>query len=57
MLYYGILYMMVLFMICSYNKPRKIKITKTEIRKQTGITMNKLAKMGKNEPVFFGNAC
>ncbi len=39
----------------SYNKLWKIlidrKITKTEMRKQTGITTNMLAKMGKDEPV------
>lgn len=39
----------------SYNKLWKIlidrKITKTEMRKQAGITTNMLAKMGKDEPV------
>lgn len=42
-------------MTYSYNKLWKIlidrKITKTEMRKQTGITTNMLAKMGKDEPV------
>jgi DNA (cytosine-5)-methyltransferase 1 len=42
-------------MTYSYNKLWKIlidrKITKTEMRKQAGITTNMLAKMGKNEPV------
>lgn len=43
-------------MTYSYNKLWKIlidrKITKTEMRKQAGITTNTLAKMGKDEPVF-----
>lgn len=42
-------------MTYSYNKLWKIlidrKITKTEMRKQAGITTNMLAKMGKDEPV------
>ena len=42
-------------MIYSYKKLWKIlidrKITKTEMRKQAGISTNILAKMGKNEPV------
>lgn len=42
-------------MIYSYNKLWKMlidrKITKTEMRKQAGITTNMLAKMGKDEPV------
>lgn len=42
-------------MTYSYNKLWKIlidrKITKTEMRKQAGITTNMLAKMGKEEPV------
>lgn len=42
-------------MIYSYNKLWKMlidrKITKTEMRKQWGITTNMLAKMGKDEPV------
>ncbi len=39
----------------SYNKLWKIlidkKMTKTEMRKQTGISTNMLAKMGRDEPV------
>ncbi len=39
----------------SYNKLWKMlidrKITKTEMRKQAGISTNILAKMGKDEPV------
>ncbi|MEG1753251.1 MAG: helix-turn-helix transcriptional regulator [Christensenella sp.] len=39
----------------SYNKLWKMlidrKITKTEMRKQAGISTNMLAKMGKDEPV------
>ncbi len=39
----------------SYNKLWKMlidrKITKTEMRKQPGITTNMLVKMGKDEPV------
>lgn len=42
-------------MTYSYNKLWKMlidrKITKTEMRKQAGITTNMLAKMGKDEPV------
>lgn len=42
-------------MTYSYNRLWKIlidrKITKTEMRKQAGITTNMLAKMGKDEPV------
>lgn len=42
-------------MTYSYNKLWKIlidrKITKTEMRKQAGITTNMLAKMGKDESV------
>lgn len=42
-------------MIYSYNKLWKIlidrKITKTELRLQSGISTNMLAKMGKDEPV------
>lgn len=42
-------------MTYSYNKLWKIlidrKITKTEMRKQAGITTNMLAIMGKDEPV------
>jgi len=42
-------------MIYSYNKLWKIlidrKITKTEMRIQSGISTNMLAKMGKDEPV------
>ncbi len=42
-------------MVYSYNKLWKMlidrKITKTEMRKQAGITTNMLAKMGKDEPV------
>ena len=42
-------------MIYSYNKLWKLlidrKITKTELRLQTGISTNMLAKMGKDEPV------
>lgn len=42
-------------MMYSYNKLWKMlidrKITKTEMRKQTGITKNMLAKLGKDEPV------
>ena len=42
-------------MIYSYNKLWKMLIdrqmTKTEMRKQVGISTNILAKMGKNEPV------
>ncbi len=42
-------------MIYSYNKLWKMlidrKITKTEMRKKSGITTNMLAKMGKDEPV------
>lgn len=42
-------------MFYSYNRLWKIlidrKITKTEMRKQAGITTNMLAKMGKDEPV------
>ena len=42
-------------MIYSYNKLWKLlidrKITKTELRLQTGISTNRLAKMGKDEPV------
>lgn len=42
-------------MIYSYNKLWKLLIdrqmTKTEMRKQAGISTNILAKMGKNEPV------
>lgn len=43
------------FMNYSYNKLWKIlidrKMTKTEMRKQTGISTNMLAKMGRDEPV------
>lgn len=43
-------------MFYSYNRLWKIlidrKITKTEMRKQAGITTNMLAKMGKDEPVL-----
>ena len=39
----------------SYNKLWKIlidrKITKSEMRKQAGVTTNMLAKMGRDEPV------
>ena len=42
-------------MIYNYNRLWKMlidkKITKTEMRKQAGISTNILAKMGKNEPV------
>ena len=42
-------------MIYSYKKLWKMlidrKITKTEMRKQAGISTNILAKMGKDEPV------
>lgn len=42
-------------MIYNYNKLWKIlidrKITKTELRLQSGISTNMLAKMGKDEPV------
>ena len=42
-------------MIYSYNKLWKMlidrKITKTEMRKLSGISTNMLAKMGKDEPV------
>ena len=42
-------------MIYSYNKLWKLlidrKVTKTELRLQTGISTNMLAKMGKDEPV------
>ena len=42
-------------MIYSYNKLWKLlidrKITKTELRLQTGISTNMLAKMGKDKPV------
>ena len=42
-------------MIYSYKKLWKMlidrKITKTEMRKQAGISTNMLAKMGKDEPV------
>mgnify|MGYP002517855348 FL=1 len=42
-------------MIYSYNKLWKLlidkKITKTELRLQTGISTNMLAKMGKSKPV------
>lgn len=42
-------------MVYSYDKLWKMlidrKITKTEMRKQSGITTNMLAKMGKGEPV------
>lgn len=42
-------------MVYNYNKLWKMlidrKITKTEMRKQAGITTNMLAKMGKDEPV------
>ncbi len=42
-------------MTYNYNKLWKMlidrKITKTEMRKQAGITTNMLAKMGKEEPV------
>ena len=42
-------------MMYSYNKLWKMlidkKITKTEMRKQAGISTNILAKMGKSEPV------
>lgn len=42
-------------MVYSYNKLWKMlidrKITKTEMRKRSGITTNMLAKMGKGEPV------
>lgn len=42
-------------MYYSYNRLWKIlidrNITKTEMRKQAGITTNMLAKMGKDEPV------
>ena len=42
-------------MTYNYNKLWKMlidrKITKTELRKQTEITINILAKMGKHEPV------
>lgn len=42
-------------MIYSYNKLWKMlidrKITKTEMRKQAGISTNMLARMGKDEPV------
>ncbi len=42
-------------MVYSYNKLWKMlidrKITKTEMRKQAGITTNMLAKMGKDGPV------
>ncbi len=42
-------------MMYSYNKLWKMlidrKITKTEMRKQAGISTNILAKMGKDEPV------
>lgn len=44
-----------LFMVYSYNKLWKLLIdknmTKTEMRKQAGISTNILAKMGKSEPV------
>lgn len=42
-------------MLYSYNRLWKLlidkKITKTEMRKQAGISTNILAKMGKEEPV------
>lgn len=42
-------------MVYNYNKLWKIlidrKITKTELRLQSGISTNMLAKMGKDEPV------
>ena len=42
-------------MTYSYNKLWKMlidrKITKTEMRKQAGISTNMLAKMGRDEPV------
>ena len=42
-------------MLYNYNKLWKIlidrKITKTELRLQSGISTNMLAKMGKDEPV------
>ncbi len=42
-------------MMCSYNKLWKIlidrKMTKTEMRKRSGISTNMLAKMGRDEPV------
>ena len=42
-------------MIYSYNRLWKLlidkKITKTDMRKQAGISTNILAKMGKGEPV------
>jgi len=42
-------------MTYSYNKLWKLlidrKTTKTEMRRQAGITTNMLAKMGKDEPV------
>ena len=42
-------------MIYSYNKLWKLlidrKVTKTELRLQTGISTNMLAKVGKDEPV------
>lgn len=43
-------------MIYSYNNLWKMlidrKITKTEMRKQAGITTNMFAQMGKDEPVY-----
>lgn len=42
-------------MTCCYNKLWKMlidrKMTKSEMRKQAGISTNMLAKMGKDEPV------